>query len=246
MNKFPPGVGERLKWYVYRLIDPRNGETFYVGKGQNDRVFDHANHKLALGAEEAADLKYRRIKEIRALGLEVGHVIHRHGIESATTAYQIEAALMDAYPGLANRVGGHGGEEYGLRHAAEIIADYTAEEFVPKERLILININRSYADESLTLYAAVRGAWKLSAKRAQEYKLVLAHHGGLVRGAFRPTRWVPGTSEDFPWLEKLEGRYAFEGDPAEEEVRRLYERKRVPERYRPKGSSNPIRFIEPA
>jgi hypothetical protein len=31
-DKFPVGVAERLKWYVYRLIDPRNGETFYVGK----------------------------------------------------------------------------------------------------------------------------------------------------------------------------------------------------------------------
>jgi hypothetical protein len=34
VESFPPGVGERLGTYVYRLIDPRNGETFYVGKGK--------------------------------------------------------------------------------------------------------------------------------------------------------------------------------------------------------------------
>jgi hypothetical protein len=39
LNGFPPGVAEKLKTYVYRLIDPRNGETFYVGKGKGDRVF---------------------------------------------------------------------------------------------------------------------------------------------------------------------------------------------------------------
>ena len=37
-DSFPAGVAEQLKWYVYRLIDPRNGETFYVGKGRGNRV----------------------------------------------------------------------------------------------------------------------------------------------------------------------------------------------------------------
>src|SRR5258708_22456049 len=35
---FPPDVARKLKTYVYRLIDPRNGETFYIGKGRGDRV----------------------------------------------------------------------------------------------------------------------------------------------------------------------------------------------------------------
>lgn len=39
-TKFPPGVTEMLNFYVYRLIDPRNGQTFYVGKGRGNRVFD--------------------------------------------------------------------------------------------------------------------------------------------------------------------------------------------------------------
>ena len=33
-DHFPPAIAKRLGWYVYRLIDPRNGETFYVGKGR--------------------------------------------------------------------------------------------------------------------------------------------------------------------------------------------------------------------
>ena len=42
IDSFPPEVAERLQYYVYRLIDPRNGETFYVGKGKGNRVFAHA------------------------------------------------------------------------------------------------------------------------------------------------------------------------------------------------------------
>lgn len=41
INEFPPGVMEHLGWYVYRLIDPRDGSTFYVGKGKGNRVFAH-------------------------------------------------------------------------------------------------------------------------------------------------------------------------------------------------------------
>ena len=38
LESFPPGVAAQLKTYVYRLIDPQNGEMFYVGKGQGDRA----------------------------------------------------------------------------------------------------------------------------------------------------------------------------------------------------------------
>jgi hypothetical protein len=126
-DKFPSEVADRLKWYVYRLVDPRNGETFYVGKGKDNRVFQHAKGALsATGDEDAEDLKSQKIKEITTAGLEVSHVIHRHGIESEEVAFQIEGAVIDAYPGLKNRVGGHDSGDYGVRHAVEIIAEYMA------------------------------------------------------------------------------------------------------------------------
>jgi hypothetical protein len=246
-NRFPPGVAEHLKWYVYRLIDPRNGETFYVGKWKNDRIFQHAKAALVADKDEdAADLKYQRIKEITAAGLEVAHVIHLHGIDKEETAFQIEAALIDAYPGLTNRVSGHKADDYGVRHVLEVIADYTAQPFEVREPLILISIARSYEDETKDIYDAVRGCWRIDVKKAVKFKLVLAHRRGLVLGAFRPEHWLPATKANFPWLDEDRPRFGFVGKPADEATASHYVQKRVPDRYRAKGAANPVRFIEPS
>ncbi len=244
-DSFPTGVAERLKWYVYRLIDPRNGETFYVGKGQGNRVFAHANGLPDGDADEVSDPKLGRVREIKAAGLEVSHVIHRHGIDSAKIAYEVEAALIDAYPGLTNRVKGHGSRDYGSRHVEQIIEEYSAEPFVVKEPLVLISIGTMYYQRS-SVYDAVRCAWKIDVNRAGQ-RLVLAHLRGLVVGAFRPTKWLPATIKNFPGLEDrdIPDRWGFVGDPAEDAVWQHYVRKRVPEQYRRRGAANPVRFCEP-
>ena len=245
-DKFPEEVIERLGWYVYRLVDPRNGETFYVGKGKADRVFQHAKGALSVsGDEDVADLKAQRIKDIRAAGLDVGHVIHRHGIESENLAFQIEGAVMDAYPGLTNQTGGHRSGDYGVRHAREIIAEYSAEPFDVGEMLILISIGKSYDEAEKSIYEAVRGVWVIDPERARKHNLVLAHRRGVVVGAYRPTEWVPATFENFPWYTGGGKRWGFVGAPAEEATASLYLQKRVPELYRAKGAANPVRFIKP-
>jgi len=49
-DHFSDGVAAKLQHYFYRLIDPRNGSTFYVGRGQGDRIFAHA-----AGQQKASD-----------------------------------------------------------------------------------------------------------------------------------------------------------------------------------------------
>ena len=262
-DSFPAGVAEQLKWYVYRLIDPRNGETFYVGKGKGNRIFAHANgdYTATVGQdagppdaedlEDAADLKMRRINEIKSTGLEVGHVVHRHGIEEQSVAYEVEAALKDAYPGLTNHAGSHDSGDFGSRHVEEIVAQYAAEEFVVEEPLILISINKTYG--KYDTYDAVRGVWKINPERAGQYGLVLAQVGGVVVGAYRPVGdWIPGTQKDFPGMldedcvDPVTGkptRWGFKGESAEAGVWSQYVRKRVPEQYR--GSQNPFRYCHP-
>jgi uncharacterized protein len=92
MAKFSNTVEEKLGFYVYRLIDPRNGETFYVGKGKGNRVFSHADGEEDKEGDELTD-KLMRIREIRVSGFEVAHVVHRHGL-TEDQAFEVEAALI--------------------------------------------------------------------------------------------------------------------------------------------------------
>src|SRR5512133_3061183 len=140
MESFPPEVVHRLKTYVYRLIDPRNGETFYVGKGKGNRVFAHIRAEQSLDGDELTD-KLQRIRDIRLAGFAVAHVIHRHGMDDET-AFEVEAALIEAYPGLTNDVGGTHSNDYGVMHAREIVQRYCAEQAVFEHKALLISVNR--------------------------------------------------------------------------------------------------------
>ena len=87
------------KYYVYRLVDPRTLQTFYVGKGCGDRACQHVkNVKSLLSKEEDLEtLKEQQIAEILASGKEVIVIIHRHGLTNKE-ALEVEAALIDSYP----------------------------------------------------------------------------------------------------------------------------------------------------
>lgn len=142
---FKREVEEALKFYVYRLIDPRNGETFYIGKGKGNRVFAPARGELEAGEDELDD-KLQRIREIRVDGFEVGHVIHRHGLATETLAFEVEAALIDAYPGATNLVSRHDSDTRGVMHSKQIIERYEAPVAEFKHRLVIISINRTATD----------------------------------------------------------------------------------------------------
>ena len=247
IDRFPQEVVETLGHYVYRLIDPRNGETFYVGRGQGNRIFAHAKGAVDDVEQGAPDPKLRQINHIRGLGMDVAHIIHRHGMSEAE-AKEVEAALIDAFPGLTNRVAGSGSVR-GTKHVQEILLQYCAEEFEQDESLILISISQLW--DKWKVYDAVRGLWRMDKERASQYCLVLAQVMGLVRGAFRPKKWMFGTPKNFPlhdWsgtdFKKFSKRICFDGTEAEPEVWQRYVGKRVPVKYMKKGAANPIRYLD--
>lgn len=237
VSDFPPEIFEELGYYVYRLIDPRNGETFYVGKGKGNRVFAHA-----LGEVDSDILtdKISRIREIRLAGFEVAHVIHRHGLDSKT-ALEVEAALIDAYPGLSNIAGGHNSNDRGVMHADEIIEKYHAEEAKFQHKALLISVNRS-ALESVSLYEATRYAWRLNKNKAEKADLVLSIVNGMIRGVFIPKKWLEATASNFPGRQDVFGRFGFVGYEAPAKISEIYLKRRIPEKYRKRGASNPVKY----
>lgn len=224
MHKFSGVVQEKLGFYVYRLIDPRNGETFYVGKGKNNRVFHHArgepDHVKNQVVDEKAE-KIDRIREIRRAKLEVIHVIHRHGM-SEEVAIEVEAALLDAYPGLTNIQGGHGSLDRGPMNASEIIDKYDLPEmeFAPPFNLLLININHlDDVHDRQAIYKQVRAAWPISVDRATLADFILAVKQGVAIGAYIADEWLPASVKNFPWIgEDYFNRWGFRGREASKDI----------------------------
>ena len=236
----PEDVAAKLKTYVYRLIDPRNGETFYIGKGRGNRVFAHIRAEQGLEGDDL-DNKMKRIREIRLAGFDVAHVIHRHGMDDKT-AFEVEAALIDAYPEVTNEVGGVGGHEFGVMHAKEIISRYRAEPAVFQHKALMICVNKTATEKSL--YDATRFCWKLNVAKARQAEVVLAVQQGLIVGAFVASEWLEATPTNFPLTpeDRPVGRFGFVGHEAPENVKRLYVGKRVPDEYRKPGAANPIKY----
>ncbi|WP_288937888.1 hypothetical protein [uncultured Roseovarius sp.] len=237
-SEFPKGVAEKLGNYVYRLIDPRNGETFYIGKGRGNRVFNHVagvNDPLNDGAfrnwegsngesVEEANPKVERIRSIKDAGLQVVYIIHRHRIPDSAI-FDVEAALIDAFSGLDNLQGGHGSNAYGPMSVQQIVDLYALPEMQPREndRLILININLlDNRSDPQNVYKQTRLAWRISKSRAEKADFVLSVVRGVVVGAFIADDWLPATVENFPerYGDGLgqPGRKGFRGQCAPEDV----------------------------
>lgn len=244
ISGFSSKVLEHLEYYVYRLEDPETKRTFYVGKGTGNRIFDHARNALSASDNDGIlGLKTEEIKRIIDSGRQVNHIIHRHGM-TEDVAYEVEAALIDSFKTLTNKVGGHGSNDRGPMTAEQIETQYAAPEAIFRHTAVLININRSRVAES-NIYEAARFAWKISMKRASECELVLAVSDGLIRGVFRPVKWLSATEANFPGYEPMPTRKGFIGDEVSQEIRDLYLNKRIPDIYRKRGAANPIKYVIP-
>lgn len=84
-------------FYVYELVDPRDGAVFYVGKGKGRRVEAHERQ----AAKGVSSDKCDRIREIWAAGLSVQRVEVAYFKDEAS-AYDFEAERIAEYVTLTN------------------------------------------------------------------------------------------------------------------------------------------------
>jgi uncharacterized protein len=128
-------------------------------------------------------------------------------------------------------------------HVQQIVELYEAPLAEFRHRAMLINVNRMSPDTDMQ--TAVSFAWKVDVARARKAEVILATVRGMIRGAYIADAWKEATTENFPGRPTLEGRYGFIGHEAPGEMQAAYLNKRVPDRYRRRGSANPIRYVEP-
>lgn len=239
---FLPGVAERLGWYVYALRDPRTGGIFYVGKGVGNRVYQHARHAKRVTGQTSDQLKLVTIHEIHDARLDVGVEIIRHRIPDESTAYEVEAAVIDALSlnasDLANLVSGHGTSR-GWRPLEEIVVSYAAEpvEIAPEHRVALIRIRRRFAEVQTPqdLYEITRQWWVMAPERRKpEYAFSV--YDGIVRAVYRIASWERDEQND-----ATRGRWAFCGK-RDSEMEKRYLWKDVSS-YMPLGAQNPIKYV---
>lgn len=240
---FTPEVIEQLQYYVYRLIDPRNGQTFYVGKGKGNRLYAHINDALknydgksyVNKEEDDVSSKIQQIREIKNTGLEVIHVIQRYGL-TEKEAFEVEAALIDCYPGLTNIKGGYSSDR-GVNNAEALQRYLSYEEFKDYNDLkyCIIKITDNWLNErGGNVYETVRKHWRVNLNRINKIPYVLASNNGIIVDVFEVNSWY--NAPDVP------GRCMFDGNQAPENIRKLFINKRLPKHYMKKGMSNPVLY----
>ena len=107
MESIPRSIHEKLGYYVYMYIDPRDLRPFYIGKGKGNRVLSHLNDKTETEKAE-------RIEELRKLGKQPIIEILKYDL-SEREAFLVESAAIEllGVEQLTNRVKGHHADQQG-------------------------------------------------------------------------------------------------------------------------------------
>lgn len=196
VNAFAAGVIEKIGFYVYLLIDPRDGVVFYVGKGTGNRCFAHLDEARKSQRDTVGDYaKLARIRAIESMGASVQMELLRHGLDERE-AFLVESAAIDllGLQLLTNRVVGHNAAEVGRMSIVDINVLYgaTPVEINPSHRVVLIRINRLFERgmSDHELYEATRKWWRIGHLRRQlgttwAPDWAMGVFNGVVRAVYR-------------------------------------------------------------
>ena len=250
-------------FYVYALIDPRNNQVFYIGKGIGNRVFSHEIESGKSPKSEKAKLK--RIQEIEAAGFDVKRIIVNWSM-TESEAFAAEAALINMLSFLSadmltNAVAGHHVHEAMTVEDFDLLygAEHLKQEDI-QHSIMVIKINKLYRKgmNPKELYDIVRGNWRASMasiqKRNVEY--VFGVYNQLIVAVYKPDEWhyvhdridVPQIDDlDEETLERGKDRVYFVCQDYEhlDENQQFYLHKSIADLKVNQSSQNPITYLTP-
>jgi len=262
INAFSEKALDQLgEFYVYALIDPRNGQLFYIGKGTGNRVFSHEAESNKSPQSEKA--KLQRIREIEGAGLEVKRLVVNWGL-TENEAFAAEATLINlishlSVDTLTNIVSGHHVhksltvEEFELLYGAQPLAPSDI-----RHNIMVIKINQRYHRDmsARELYDAVRGIWRASLKtiNGKNIEYVFGVYHQLIVAVYKPTQWhyvhemldPPHVNElDDEAFERAKNRIYFVCDDYEylDENQQFYLHKSIADLKVNQSAQNPITYL---
>ena len=248
-------------FYVYALIDPRNDQIFYIGKGTGNRVFAHEAESGKSPRSEKA--KLQRIQEIESTGHDVKRLILNWGL-TEEEAFAAEATLINLMnyispEALTNAVAGHHVhesltvEDFELRYGAEHLKPEDI-----RHNILCIKINRRYHRDITPkeLYDAVRGIWRASMNtiKRNHIEYVFGVYNQLIVAVYKPDEWhyvheqidAPHLNElDADALEKSRNRIYFTCADYEQmdENQQFYLHKSIADLKVNQSAQNPITYL---
>lgn len=249
-------------FYVYGLIDPRNNQLFYIGKGKDNRVFEH--EKESINSIDSDKLKLKTILEIKNAGLEVKKIIINSNL-TEQEAFVVEASLINAFnyisdTRLTNIVSGHhSSEALSVEEFEKINGAIPLQENDIKHKILVIKINQLYQKEmdEHSIYEVVRGIWRASIEKAKTVDYVFGVYNSLIIAVYKPTKWFICKNakdklprQDIVLDSKLEKRIFFEDESFEkglplDENQLFYLNKSISELKINQTAQNPITYLHP-
>ncbi len=233
MEKFSPSACERLKYYVYKLIDPTDGRAFYIGAGKENDVFLHADGvPPAQNKGDSFDKhKLKTVALIKANGLRVEHIILRWGM-TKNEAFEVAEALNGSMASDGDSVD----EEFGPTSAALLQKRFDTPVYDEPEELkyIIVKVpNRQIAGQAafpelprLARYEATRECAELLSAPEEEYKYLFSVTQGIVKEVYFIRGWFKKDGERV---------FTFIATAANEDIRSRFIEKRIPDVYCKRG-----------
>lgn len=204
-------------YYVYLLIDPRDNQVFYVGKGINLRTFQHEQDAEMAGADTESK-KLKTINDIKNSGYEVKREIFSNLTESES--FNLEAVLIKTYRSrnpekMTNIQSGHHCEWLMQPEKYKDIFDDTDsyEKYVTDEKIIFIHPHRSfdYEDTFEERYEKFKGGWAFNLNKAKraDYIFVIVNH--KIKYVFKPKEYVLNDRNTYDFIGDLDEASVFKG-----------------------------------